>query len=83
MKRKQTTSIFILRLNVHLQNNNSKITENQTYTTKNNNSKIPENQTYTTNTKLPLIQFEENKVVINIIRSLNVDKAHGHDNISI
>ena len=48
----------------------------------NNNSKIPENQTYTTNTKLSFIKFE-NKDIINIIRSLNVDKAHGHDNISI
>ena len=48
----------------------------------NNNSKIPENQTYKTNTKLSLIKFK-NKKIINIIRSLNEDKAHGHDNISI
>ena len=48
----------------------------------NNNSKIPKNQTYTTNTKLSWIKFE-NKDIINIIRSLNVDKAHDHDNISI
>ena len=48
----------------------------------NNNSKIPENQIYTTNTKLSLIKFE-NKDIVNIIRSLNINKAHGHDNISI
>ena len=48
----------------------------------NNNSKIPENQTYKTNTKLSLIKFM-NKDIINIIRSLNEDKAHGYDNISI
>ena len=47
----------------------------------NNNSKIPENQTYKTNTKLPLIKFMNKDT--NIIRSLNEDKAHGHDNISI
>ena len=48
----------------------------------NNNSKIPENQPYTANTKLSLIEFK-NKDIINIIRSLNENKAHGHDNISI
>ena len=46
------------------------------------NSKIPENQPYKTNTKLSLIKFM-NRKIINIIRSLNEDKAHGHDNISI
>ena len=45
----------------------------------NNNSKIPENQTYKTNTKLSLIKFM-NKDIINIIISLNEDKAHGYDN---
>ena len=48
----------------------------------NNNSKIPENQTYKTNTKLFLIKLM-NKDIINIIKSLNEDKVHGHDNISI
>ena len=43
----------------------------------NNNSKIPQNQTYKTNTKLSLLKFK-NKDIINIIRSLNEDKAHGH-----
>ena len=46
------------------------------------NSKIPENQTYTTNTKLSVIKFK-NKDIINIIRSLNADKVHVHDDISI
>ena len=48
----------------------------------NNNSKIPQNQTYKTNTKLSLLKFK-NKDIINIIRSLNEDKTHGYDNISI
>ena len=47
-----------------------------------NSSKIPESQTYITNTKLSSTKFE-NKDIINIIRSLSVGKAHGHDNISI
>ena len=53
-----------------------------TITSSNNNSKIPENQPYKTNTKLSLIKFM-NKNIINIIRSLNEDKADGHDNIFI
>ena len=48
----------------------------------NNSSKTPENQTYTTNTKLSVIKYV-NRDIINITRSLNVDKAHGNDNISI
>ena len=47
----------------------------------NNNSKIPENQTYETYTKLPLLKFMNKDN--NIIRSLNEDKPHVHDNISI
>ena len=47
-----------------------------------NSSKIHKSQTYITNTKLSSVKFE-NKDIINIIRSLNVSKAHGHDNISI
>ena len=45
-------------------------------------SKIPESQIYITNMKLSSIKFE-NKYIINIIRSLSVGKAHGHDNIFI
>ena len=48
----------------------------------NNNSKRPENQTYVTNTKLSSVKFEDTEI-INIIRSLNVSKAYGHDDISI
>ena len=51
-------------------------------TTLNNTSKISENQTYTTNTKLSFIKFE-NKDIINVKESLNVDKVHGHVNIFI
>ena len=53
-----------------------------TITPLNKNSKIPENQPYKTNTKLSLIKFM-NKKIINIIRSLNEDETHGHDNVSI
>ena len=48
----------------------------------NNNSEIPETQSYVTNTKLSSGIFES-KDISNIIRSLDVNKAHGHDNISI
>ena len=48
----------------------------------NNNSKRPENQTYVTNTKFSSVKFEDTEI-INIIRSLNVSKAYGHDDISI
>ena len=47
-----------------------------------NSSKILENQTCITSTKLSSIKFE-NKDIINIIRSLSIGKAHGHDNLSI
>ena len=48
----------------------------------NNNSKVPGSQTYITNSKLCSLQCED-KVIIKIIRSLNITKAHGHDDISI
>ena len=51
-------------------------------TTSNNNSKIPETQSYVTNTKLSSGIFES-KEISNIIRSLDVNKTHGHDSISI
>ena len=51
-------------------------------TPSNNNSKIPESQFYVTNTKLLLVKFES-KDNRNIIRSLDVSKVHGHNNISI
>ena len=42
----------------------------------NNNSKIPETQCYITN-KLSSVKFE-GKDIVNIIRSLDVNKAHDH-----
>ena len=48
----------------------------------NNNSKIPETQSYVTNNNLSSVKFES-KEISNVIRSLDVNKAHGHDNISI
>ena len=52
------------------------------YTLLDKNSKIPEMQTFTTDNKLSPVQFEDNDI-IKIIRSPNISKAHGHDNISI
>ena len=48
----------------------------------NNNNKTPEIQSYVANTKLPSVKFES-QVINNIIRSLYVNKAHSHDNVSI
>ena len=48
----------------------------------NNNSKVPGSQTYITDSKLSSLQFED-KDIIKIIRSLDINKAHGHDDISI
>ena len=48
----------------------------------NSNSKIPETQSYVTNIKPSSVKFE-NKDISNIIRSIDVNKAHSHDNISI
>ena len=49
----------------------------------NNTSKVPESQTYiTTNSKLSSLQFED-KDIIKIIRSLNINKAQGCDDTSI
>ena len=47
-----------------------------------NNSKVPGSQTYITDSKLFSLQFEDNDI-INIIRSLDTDKAHEHNDISI
>ena len=48
----------------------------------NNNSRVPGSQTCITDSKLSSLQFED-KDIIKIIRSLNINKAHGHDDISI
>ena len=47
-----------------------------------NGSKLPENQVYLMNSIFNSVPFSDN-LVINIIRNLNVDKVHGHDDISI
>ena len=52
------------------------------YTPLNNNSKVPGSQTYITDSKLSSLQFED-KVVIKKIRSLDINKAYRHDDISI
>ena len=51
------------------------------YTPFNNNRKIPETQSYITN-KLPSVKFQGTDIS-NIIRSLDVNKARGHDDIPI
>ena len=51
-------------------------------TSLNNNSKVPESQTYITDSKLCSFQFEDEDI-IKIIRSLDINKAHGYDDISI
>ena len=45
----------------------------------NNSSTIPGNQTCTTNTRRSLIKCENKD--INIIRSVNVYRTYGHDNV--
>ena len=51
-------------------------------TTLANGSKLSENQVYLTNSRINSVPFSDN-LDINIIRNLNVNKAHGQDNISI
>ena len=47
-----------------------------------NDSKLPSNQIYLTQSKLVSLDFNEDEV-LKIIRSLNMHKAHGYDDISI
>ena len=47
-----------------------------------NGIKLPKNQVYLTNSRINSVPFSDN-LVINIIRHLNVNKIHGHDDISI
>ena len=47
-----------------------------------NNSVLPSEFTYMTEERFQSITFSES-VVIKIIRALDVDKAHGHDDISV
>ena len=47
-----------------------------------NNSSLPVKQIFLTQSRLTSIDFDENEL-LKIIRSLNINKAHGHDDISI
>ena len=47
-----------------------------------NNSMLPTNQMFLTQAKLQSFDLNEDKI-LKIIRALNVNKAHGHDGISI
>ena len=48
----------------------------------NNDSSIPSNQIFLTQSRLGSLVFNEGEM-LNIIRALNIQKAHGHDDISI
>ena len=47
-----------------------------------NSSVLPVNQMFLTQSRLNPIDFDQN-VVLKIIRVLKINKAHGHDDISI
>ena len=47
-----------------------------------NNSVLPTNQMFLTQARLGSLDFNEGEI-LKIIRPLNVNKAHGHDDISI
>ena len=47
-----------------------------------NGSKLPESQVYLTNSRINSVPFSDD-LLMKIIRNLNVNKAHGHDDISI
>ena len=47
-----------------------------------NDSELPSNQIYLTQSKLVSLDFNEDEV-LKIVRSLNIRKAHGYDDISI
>ena len=51
-------------------------------TTLKNNSSLPVNQIFLTQSRLTSIDFHEDEL-LKIIRALNINKAHGHDDISI
>ena len=56
--------------------------DSQFYASLVNNSKPPGKITYNSAARLTSIQFDNNDI-LKIIRSLNVNKAHGHDGISV
>ena len=47
-----------------------------------NNSMLPTNQLFVTQARLGSLDFNEGEI-LKIIRALNINKAHGHDGISI
>ena len=47
-----------------------------------NNSKLPDKITYNSAATLTSIKFDNNDI-LRIIRSLNVNKTHGHDGILV
>ena len=47
-----------------------------------NNSVLPVNQMFLTQSRLSCISFNEDEI-LKIVRALNINKAHGHDDISI
>ena len=47
-----------------------------------NNSILPTNQIFLTQARLEFLEFNEGEI-LKIIRALNINKAHGHDDISI
>ena len=47
-----------------------------------NDSKLPENQTYVTETKLSSFDIE-NEDIYKIIKTLDINNAHRHDEVSI
>ena len=47
-----------------------------------NNSSLPVNQIFLTQSRLSSLDFNEDEL-LKIIRALNINKAHGHDDISI
>ena len=47
-----------------------------------NNSVLPVNQMFLTQSRLSSNSFNEDEI-LKIVRALNINKAHGHDNISI
>ena len=47
-----------------------------------NNSKLPDKMSYNSAARLTSVKFDNNDI-LKIIMSLNVNKAHGHDGISV
>ena len=47
-----------------------------------NNSMLPQNQIFLTHARLRTLDFNEEEI-LKVIRNLNINKAHGHDEISI